>query len=303
MNPSNPILPPEPPANLQLLARQIVEGFLIGLHKSPFHGFSVEFAEHRLYSRGDNLKHVDWKVYGRSDKMFVKKFEEETNLRCCLAIDTSSSMRFPQTGWSKLDYAALMATALTLLLKKQMDAVSLALFDDKLHALSASKTGLQHQQTILSRLDALRLEKAPGVRTRLPEALHELAERLHKRSLVVVFSDLPVIQESATALLHALEHLKFNKHEVLLFHLADDQTEIRFDFENRPYTFEDPETGETLKLNPDQIKAQYLDEYMHYRKFLETALTNLRIDSVFCDVTTPPHTLLQHYLVKRARHG
>src|SRR5690606_12257045 len=127
-----------------------------GLHKSPFHGFSVEFAEHRLYNRGDNLKYVDWKVYGRSDKMFVKKFEEETNLRCCLAIDTSSSMRYPETGWSKLDYASLVAAALTLLLKKQMDAFSLALFDQHLHTLSSSKTGLQHQQTILSRLEAIR---------------------------------------------------------------------------------------------------------------------------------------------------
>src|SRR5690606_25626657 len=209
-------------------------------------GFSVEFAEHRLYNRGDNLKHVDWKVYGRSDRMFVKKFEEETNLRCCLALDTSSSMRYPPSGWSKLDYAALIAASLTLLLKKQMDAFSLALFDEHLHTLGPSKTGLQHQQSVLGSLDALRNAKAQGSLTRVPEALHELAERLHKRSLVVVFSDFPISAESSTALIHALEHLKFNKHEVLLFHLADERTEVRFEYENRPYTFEDPETGEIL---------------------------------------------------------
>jgi uncharacterized protein (DUF58 family) len=288
-----------PVENLYLIARQAVEGFLIGLHKSPFHGFSVEFAEHRLYNQGDNLKYVDWKVFGRSDKMFVKKFEEETNLRCCLAIDTSSSMNFRGEALSKLEFSCIAAASLSFLIKKQLDACSLALFDDRLYHLTPAKAGVKQQQIIISELERLLKKPVTSRNTDLPKALHELAERLHRRSLVVIFSDVPEDPESSAELLSALQHLKFNKHEVLLFHIVEGHKEMNLDFDNRPYTFEDMETGETIKLNPEEYKNSYRQKLHHYRNFIKNECLKYRIDYVYCNLEDAPATVLSRYLVKR----
>lgn len=292
--------PLKPPVeNLQLLARQVVEGFLIGLHKSPFHGFSVEFAEHRLYNHGDNLRYLDWKVYGRTDKMFLKKFEEETNLRCCLAIDTSSSMDYPKEGMTKLEYACVSAASLGWLIKKQMDALSLAFFDKDLYYLCPPKTGNKQQKFIINELEQLLKKTKNRTTTDLPNSLHQLAERLHQRSLVIIFSDIPETPTKAQSLLSALQHLKFNKHEVIFIHIAWAEKEIAFNFENRPYRLEDPETGESFQLNPENYKTYYRQEIAQYRDFLQTEMLQQEIDLVFCDMMQSPEEALSAYLVKR----
>lgn len=292
--------PLQPPVeNLPLLARQVVEGFLIGLHKSPFHGFSVEFAEHRLYNPGDNLRYVDWKVYGRSDKMFLKKFQEETNLRCCLAIDTSSSMNYPASGMTKLDYACVSAASLGWLIKKQMDALSLALFDTELYYLCPPKTGGKQQQFIISELENLLRQPKTKRLTNLPESLHQLAERLHQRSLVIIFSDIPESPSEGNKLLAALQHLKFNKHEVIFIHIAYGEKEIEFNFENRPYLLEDPETGESFQLNPENYRSEYQQEITKYHNFLKNEMMRHETDLLFCDMNKAPEDALRAYLVKR----
>lgn len=295
-----PEFPLKPPVeNLPLLARQIVSGFLIGLHKSPFHGFSVEFSEHRLYNQGDNLRYVDWKVFGRTDKMFIKKFEEETNLRCCLAIDTSSSMNYPEIGMSKLAYACIAAASLGWLVKKQMDALSLALFDKELYYLCPPKTGMRQQQFIITELERLLQQPKPQTTTDLPKSLHELADRLHQRSLVVVFSDIPETPEKAEALLSALQHLKFNKHEVIFFHIIHGDKEIDFNFDNRPYRLEDPETGESFQLNPASYQKEYRQAIKYYTDFLQQEMLKHEIDLVYCNMDQTPEAVLRSYLVKR----
>lgn len=292
-----------PVENLQLIAREIVSGFLIGLHRSPFHGFSVEFSEHRLYNPGDNLRYVDWKVYGRTDRMFIKKFEEETNLRCYLAIDTSSSMYYPAEGVSKLAYSCVAAASLGWLLKKQLDAQSLALFDEELYFLSPAKTGWRQQKFITNELERLLRTPKSMVPTNLPHSLHQLADRLHQRSLVVVFSDIPESPEKAEALVSALQHLKFNKHEVIVFHVIHGAKELDFDFEDRPYRLEDPETGQAYQLNPFQYKEAYREAMNAYLSFLETETQKLEIDLVFSDMRQAPIELLRRYLVRRQKFG
>ncbi len=285
--------------NLELIARQVVEGFIIGLHKSPFHGFSVEFAEHRLYNSGDNLKYVDWKVFGRNDRMFVKKFEEETNLRCCIAIDTSSSMFFPEDGPSKLGYSCVAAACLLHLFKKQLDAGSLALFDEQLYELTAARSGVRHYRMLMNELEKLLRLADPHKQTRAASALHQVAERVHQRSLVIVFSDMPDDPEQNDALLGALQHLQYNKHEVLLFHVVDGSRELDFDFENRPYEFVDMETQETLKLNPSDIKEEYIKRMTAYRTRLANQCLQYHIDMVTCDMREPVEQVLHRYLIKR----
>lgn len=285
--------------NLELIARQVVEGFIIGLHKSPFHGFSVEFAEHRLYNSGDNLKYVDWKVYGRNDKMFVKKFEEETNLRCCIAIDTSSSMFFPEEGTTKLQYSCVAAACLFYLFKKQLDAGGLALFNEDLYELTHARSGTRHYRMLLNILEQQLHQTDPQKKTNAPAALHQIAERLHQRSLVIVFSDMPDSPEKGDELLSALQHLRYNKHEVILFHVIDGKQELEFDYENRPYEFVDMETKEVLKINPSDIREEYLSRMHAYRRQLENHCLQHRIDLVTCDMREPVEEILNRYLLKR----
>jgi len=286
--------------NLELIARQVVEGFIIGLHKSPFHGFSVEFAEHRLYNAGDNLRHVDWKVYGRNDRMFVKKFEEETNLRCCVAIDTSASMFFPEeAAQNKLSFSCIAAACLFELFKKQLDASSLALFDEALYELTAARSGQRHNRMLITRLEKLLEQRNTGKKTAAAEALHQLAERLHQRSLVIIFSDMADTPADQEVLFSALQHLRYNKHEVILFHVGEGKQEWGFRFGNRPYEFVDMESGETLKLNPEDIREEYLRRLHRYRAELENKCHQYHIDLVNCDINEPVEQVLYRYLLKR----
>ena len=286
--------------NLELLAKQVVEGFIIGLHKSPFHGFSVEFAEHRLYNQGDALRHVDWKVYGRTDRLFVKKYEEETNLRCCLVMDTSSSMYYPDIEGkpTKLEFSALAAACLLQLLKRQLDAASLAMFNQELYYLSDCRSAHSHYRMLVQELENTLRQKDSKQTTNAAAALHQVAEQMHKRSLVVIFSDM-MDGGDIDELFSAIQHLRYNKHEVILFHVMDGAQEIDFNFDNRPYEFVDMETGERVKLQPGQVKEQYISRLKSYRDEIQNRCHRYQVDWVPVDLTKPVDMVLNAFLLKR----
>lgn len=289
--------------NLELLSQQVVEGFITGLHKSPFHGFSVEFAEHRLYNTGDSVKNVDWKLYGRTDKLFVKRFEEETNLRCQIVLDVSSSMYYPEKDFNKLLFSVYASASLMYLFKKQRDAFGLSFFSDKLELSTAAKSTAVHQKYLFSELEKLVIRKGRGERTAVASALHEIAEQIHKRSLVIIFSDM-LEGESGDGLAEifsALQHLKHNKHEVIIFNVLDHKMELDFDFDNRPYHFIDLESGEDLKIHPNNIKEAYLSAINSYHKELKLKCAQYKIDLVDADIHSGFYQVLYSYLIKRAK--
>ncbi len=287
--------------NLELIARQVVEGFIIGLHKSPFHGFSVEFAEHRLYNPGDPLRHIDWRVYGRTDKLFIKRFEEETNLRCCVVVDTSSSMQFPKDDikLSKLQFSCVAAASLFQLLKRQLDAASLVRFDEQVNYFSDCRSAHSHYRMLMNELQKTLEYTSENKVTNAAKALHLVAEQMHKRSLVVVFSDMMDDSDKIEEMFSALQHLRYNKHEVILFHVVDGAQELEFEFENRPYEFVDMETGDRIKLQPQQIKDQYVTRMRDFQNIIENRCHQYQIDRVAVDLSKPVDEVLHAFLVKR----
>lgn len=287
--------------SLELLARQMVEGFITGMHKSPYHGFSVEFAEHRLYNEGESTRHIDWKVYARTDRLFSKRYEEETNLRCLIALDISPSMFYPVESRSKLRFSIYAASALAYLLHRQRDAVGLCLFSDTITEFTPVKSTPTHLNKLFTLLSSLEDQKAPEGSTQVSRILHEVAEKVHKRSLVVIFSDMFDGNEDTDDLFKALQHLKHNKHEVIVFHVMDHETELRFDFEDRPMEFVDMETNERIRLNPGDVKQQYRIEANKFYKGLKLRCNQYKIDFVEADVQTDFDTVLQTYLIKRAK--
>lgn len=290
--------------NLELLAKQVVEGFIIGLHKSPFHGFSVEFAEHRLYNPGESTKNIDWKVYARTDKLFTKRFEEETNLRCQIVVDASSSMYFPKEAEAnKLQFSALAAAALMNLLKKQRDAFGLSIFDNEIRNHSKAKSSTAHYRLLLTYLDQLLQNPEDNKTTAAAQALHQIADSIHRRSLVVIFSDMFEQKDSNEQLFAALQHLKHNKHEVILFHVVDKQREIQFEYKNRPYLFIDMETGEQVRLQSNQVKEEYQKQIQAYKEALKIKCLQYKVDFVEADINEGFKPILQSYLVKRGKMG
>jgi uncharacterized protein (DUF58 family) len=287
--------------NLELLAKQVVEGFIIGLHKSPFHGFSVEFAEHRLYNQGDPLRHIDWRVYGRTDKLFIKRFEEETNLRCCIAIDTSSSMFFPkdEKKLNKLQYSCLSAACVLQLLKKQLDAAALVLFDEEINYFSDCRSSSRHYRMLTSELEKTLVYTPKEKKTNTSSALHLIAEQMHKRSLVIVFSDMMDDQDHMDELFSALQHLRYNKHEVILFHMIEKGLEQDFEFENRPFEFVDLESGDRVKLQPRQIREEYIQRMKTFQQTIENKCHQYNIDMLAVDLSQPVEQLLYSFLIKR----
>jgi len=287
--------------NLELIARQAVEGFIIGLHKSPFHGFSVEFAEHRQYNPGDALRHIDWRVFGRSDKLFVKKYEEETNLRCCIMLDTSSSMQFPKEAdrLSKLQYGCVAAASLLQLMKRQLDASSLALFDENIYYNSDCRSAPTHYRGLIQELARVFDFDSKNKTSNIAQAIHQIAEQIHRRSLVIVISDMIDDEDQMDALFDSLQHLRYNKHEVILFHILDKKQELEFHFENRPYEFVDMETGDRVKLQPAQMKEQYLKEIDLFRKRIENQCYQYGISRVETDLSEPVDKVLHSFLLKR----
>lgn len=291
-------------SNLELLARQVVEGFITGLHKSPFHGFSVEFAEHRLYNVGDSVKNIDWKLFARTDKLFSKRYEEETNLRCQFIIDVSSSMYFPVNEYNKLNFSIQATAALIYLLKRQRDAFGLSLFTDHLLLNTPAKSTTTHQKYLFTHLERISKSQKMDVKTNVEQALHQIAELIHKRSLVVVFSDMlnTMQDENETdALFSALQHLKFNKHEVIIFNVTDKSKEVDFGFENRPYEFIDMETGATLKAHTSKVKEAYLSKMNTYRQSIQLKCTQYKIDMIDADISAGFYPVLQAYLIKRQK--
>jgi uncharacterized protein (DUF58 family) len=279
--------------NLEFLARQVVEGFITGLHKSPYHGFSVEFAEHRLYNKGESTRHIDWKLYARTDKLFVKRYEEETNLRCRIVIDNSSSMYFPLRKKvdfekpNKILFSVYAAAALMNILKRQRDAVGLSLFAEDIQLHTPERTNTRHHRLLYHELEKLLEGYDPDQKqeTFAVQALHQIAEQIHKRSLVVLFTDMfDAGMEDPEELFSALQHLKYNKHEVILFHVVDKKSEIDLDLENRPYKFVDLETGESVKLNPSEIRKEYVERIAQFEQELKMRCLQYKIDLVEVDI-------------------
>lgn len=293
-------------SKLELIAKQVVEGFITGLHKSPFHGFSVEFAEHRLYNTGESTKHIDWKLYGRTEKLFLKRYEEETNLRCHLILDASSSMYFPEVDYSsnqfnKIKFSVYAAAALMNLLKKQRDAVGLSVFSDKLNVHTPSKSNTIHHKRLINELEHLINEPKINTKTSVISALHTISESIKKRSLVILFSDM--IDDSAEndELFSALQHLKYNKHEVILFHVVDKKKELDLELENRSYQFVDLETGEEIRVHPKDVRKNYIQEIYKIKEELKLKCGQFGIDFVEVDINEGFHAVLQTYLIKRTK--
>jgi len=294
--------------NLELIAKQVVEGFILGLHKSPFHGFSVEFAEHRIYNPGEATRHIDWKVFGRTDKLFTKKYEEETNLRCQIVIDASSSMYFPEpdkksTGLhvNKLIFSTICASAIIHLLKLQRDAAGLTIFTDDLLVHTKSGSSNVHHKLLQTHLEQFIGKSSRDVKTDAGKCLHLIAENIHRRSLVVIFSDMFEDTSKTEELFSALQHLKHNKHEVVVFHVTDKQHELDFTYDNRPYVFVDMETGEKVKLRSNEVKSFYTEQMSEYIKTLKLRCHQYHIDFVEADMNTGFKEVLLPYVVKRQK--
>ncbi|MGE5394222.1 MAG: DUF58 domain-containing protein [Candidatus Saccharibacteria bacterium] len=293
--------------NLELISREVVEGFITGLHRSPFHGFSVEFAEHRLYNTGESTKHLDWKLFARTDRLFVKQYEEETNLRCQLVIDTSSSMLFPYekgkpSRSNKLAFSVYSAAAIIYLLRRQRDAAGLSLFSEDIDFHSQARLSSVHIDMLYNQLGSLlRQEQAIlHKKTNTVSALHMIAENIHKRSLVILFSDL-IEQESTDELFEALQHLRYNKHEVLLFHVTDHRQERDFDFRNQPFRFVDLETGEHLRFTPNDLKKNYEKAMAAYFEEMRVRCGQYGVDLAEADINKDFKHVLYSYLLKRKR--
>ena len=295
--------------SLEFLARQVVEGFITGLHKSPFHGFSVEFAEHRLYNPGESTRFVDWKLYGRTDKMFVKRYEEETNLRCRIILDRSSSMYFPVkekpdiNNPNKITFSIYAVAVLINLMKKQRDAVGISTFSDKVEMHTQVRSSSVHQKYLFTELEKL-LDPKHGKeqkQTDITESLHRIAEMLHKRSLVIIFSDMMDNQHKHDEMFSALQHFKHYKHEVVLFHVVDKKLEEELDLDDRPYRFVDMETRESIKLNPVEVRERYKKAFKKVRYELEVRCGRYGIDYVEADINKGFEGILLPYLFKRER--
>lgn len=286
--------------NMELRARLIVEGFITGLHKSPYHGFSVEFAEHRPYNPGDELRHVDWKVYAKTDRHYVKQYEEETNLRHYVVLDTSWSMRYKHaSSLSKLEYGAYLAAALHFLMVKQRDATGLIAFDEKVHTLLRPKSTHRFLRQILARLEHLTDLPHDGRHTNAATALNEVAERISRRSLVVVITDLFENIGAHEDLLRALRHLRHRGHEVLVFHVLESETERRFHFPDVPMIFRDMETGEELSLQPAQLREHYTEAVQHFSERFRRKCLERNVDFIELDTGEPYDKALMAYLNKR----
>lgn len=302
--------------SLDFYARQIVEGYLTGLHRSPFHGFSVEFAEHRQYTTGESTRNIDWKLYGRTNKLFVKRFEEETNLRCQLVIDHSGSMLFPTERHgnlqnpNKLTFACYATAVLSELLVRQRDAFGLSLISNGIDLQTDCRSNRVHQQYLLSLLEKELRQHTPdkaGDKTQLKdtqisEALHLIAEQLHKRSLVVIFTDALVKPSDQDPLMDALRHLRHCKHEVILFHTLHLAQEVQFTFPNRPTEFIDLETGRQLKVNPAEVADKYREKMAHQTADIKQHAIRYRIDYQPVDIAQGFDQVMLPYLLKRSRH-
>ena len=297
--------------HLELLANQVVEGFISGMHKSPFHGFSAEFAEHKVYNAGESTKHIDWKLYAKTDRLYAKRFEEETNLRCHIIIDNSSSMHYPklkenqQFFENKIGFSVLASAVLMNLLKKQRDAIGLSVYSDTYEYYAPEKGSDRHHRMILNTLEGLLTKPVAKKSTDTVTFLHQIAEKIHRRSMIILFTDM--FQSSADgseeALFNALQHLKHNKHKVVLFHVVDNKTELNFDFDNAPRKFIDVETGEEVAVFADTVKEEYEKQVESYFKKLALTCSQNLIKYIPVSVGENFEKILMTYLVEKQNFG
>ena len=292
--------------NLDILAKQVVEGFITGMHKSPFHGFSVEFAEHKLYNNGESTRHIDWKLFAKTEKLYTKRYEEETNLRCHLIIDNSASMHYPEIktqtidSLNKVGFAAVAAAALMEILKKQRDAVGLSIYADTYEYYAPEKGSERHRKMILNQLENL-LTSTSTATTETYQYLHEIAENIHRRSLIFLFTDMFQSTTDQKKLFDALRHLKHNKHEVVLFHTYDRKTEFDFDFDTTPKKFVDVETGEEINVFLQNIQEKYTALMGVYFNDLKNKCLQYKIAYLPVDIHNGFHEILTAYLISRKK--
>jgi uncharacterized protein (DUF58 family) len=292
--------------NLDLLAKQVVEGFITGIHKSPFHGFSVEFSEHKLYNNGESTRHIDWKLFAKTEKLYTKKYEEETNLRCHIIIDNSASMHYPILKkqsfehLNKIGYAAVAAAALMEIFKRQRDAVGLSIYSDSYEYYAPEKGSERHRKMLLNQLDQL-LSAPSKASTETYRYLHEIAEKIHRRSLIFLFTDMFQATTEKEKLFDALQHLKYNKHEVILFHTYDGKTEVDFDFDHIPKKFVDTETGEEINLYAQNVQEKYTALIADYFKELKNKCLQNKIAYVPLDIHQGYDKVLTAYLIGRKK--
>ena len=278
---------------MEIRARMVVEGFIAGLHKSPYHGFSVEFAEHRQYMPGDNIRDIDWKVYAKSDRFYIKQYEEETNLKGYLLLDCSASMAY-RSGEriSKLDYAGMLSGALSFMMLRQRDAVGLVTFDQKIRKYIPPRSRKGHLHVLLNEIAA----QEPSQTTDVSSTLHEMAERIKRRGLVIIMSDL---LDETERIISGLKHFRYNKHEVIVFHILDPR-ERDFAFP-REAIFKDMETGEELTTLPYQIKKDYACQVKAFSDEIAAACRQSNIDYHQIDTAMPFDKALYAFLSKRER--
>ncbi|WBU90229.1 DUF58 domain-containing protein [Cellulophaga omnivescoria] len=297
----------QPLLNLELLAKQVVEGFISGIHKSPFHGFSAEFAEHKIYNKGESTKHIDWKLFAKTDKLYTKRYEEETNLRCHMILDNSASMYYPKvkkldvSNLNKIGFGVLAIAGLMNILKKQRDAVGLSIYSDAYNFYSSEKSSERHHQMLLAKLSEVVTDKNPAQKTKTYTYLHQIAEKMHRRSLVFLFTDMFQTEEEDIKLFEALQHLKYNKHEVVLFHLLDKEKEHFFNFDDAPKRFVDVETNQHIDLYAENVKEAYQKELTSYLSDIKLKCAQYKIKYVAVDIAQNFASVFNTYMVERQK--
>lgn len=298
--------------HLELLANQIVEGFISGMHKSPFHGFSAEFAEHKVYNVGESTKHIDWKLFAKTDRLYTKRFEEDTNLRCHIIIDNSSSMHYPKLSdkdkffENKIGFSVLASAVLMTILKKQRDAVGLSVFSDIYEYYAPEKGSDRHHRMILNTLENLLVNPKASKKTDTVTYLHQIAEKIHRRSLIILFTDMFHPDASGVdeeKLFTALQHLKHNKHKVVLFHVIDNKTELNFEFDNAPRKFIDVESGDEVTVFADNVKTAYEKGVNSYFKKIAATCSQNKIKYIPVSVTDSFDKIITTYLVEKQKFG
>lgn len=278
---------------MDLRARVVVEGFISGLHKSPYRGFSVEFAEYRQYTPGDDIRHIDWKAYARSDRYYIKEYEDETNLQCFILLDRSASMGYGSGGLTKLEYGSYLAASLAYFISHQQDGIGLITFDQKISDFLPAKSKSSHVYAILSVLDQL----TAGEETDMGKPLHELADSLNRRGLVILISDLI---DDVDRTMDALQHFRFKGHDVIVFHIVDPD-ELQFPFTDTA-KFEDPETGEQIMVVPTLIRDDYVRAVEEFMEDNRKGCAKIQVDYLSMDTSQPLDFALFSYLSKRARN-
>ncbi|MCG9971180.1 DUF58 domain-containing protein [Christiangramia crocea] len=295
--------------NLDLLAKQVVEGYISGMHKSPFHGFSAEFAEHKIYNSGESTRHIDWKLFAKTDKLYTRRYEEETNLRCHLIIDNSASMHYPKMKGQSLDslnkigFSVLASACLMHILKRQRDAVGISIYSDEFEFYAPEKSSERHHHMLLDKLNSILKNPAKRKNTDTYTYLHQIAEKLKRRSLIFLFTDMFQADTDEERLFEALRHLKYNRHEVILFHVIDEKRELDFNFENTPRRFTDVETGMEVDLYSDNIRENYKKAVEEYLDNLKMQCAKYRIKYVEADINKNFDNIMTAYLLEKQKFG